>query len=247
MVRNSLNLNKNFNDKFYKQNPALVLEHSIPLKITRYFTDVNGTIVDKTLVPASLQTKYPVFLLGQFDRNGGYKKSIASVSPMSNTFYFMSFVQGINSPFLAFTGLNNIKGVIKTGDIVEVYTDNIETPTYFIWFIITAEPVSIASIISNTETTQKDNRIGALYIKNYNYVTDNSSQYFEPIYYTFFDNIGNFRYDTVQPYMFKTPFTEQSGILTIDTDFKLDQYIGINMYFLFSTNEITLTLNVQQI
>jgi hypothetical protein len=242
-----MNINKNFNDKFYRQNPAMVLEHSIPLKITRYYTDVNGTIVDKALVPAALQIKYPVFLLGQFDRNGGYKKSLSAQPTLPGAFYYMTFVQGINAPFLSFTGLNNIKGVLKTGDIVELFTDDLENPTYFIWFVISSEPVSIASIICNTETTQHDKRIGALYIKNYNYVSDNAMQYFEPITYIMFDNIGNYRTDQVQPYIFKTPFVEQSGILTIDTDFKLDQYLGISMYFLYDTNQITLTLKVNQI
>jgi hypothetical protein len=242
-----ININKTFNDKFYKQNPALMLEHSIPVKITRYFTDVNGTIVDKTLVPASLQVKYPIYLLGQFDRNGGYKKSITATPPMPGTFYYMSFTQGVNSPFLSFTGLNTIKGFIRTGDIVEVFTDDLENPTYFVWFVISSEPVSISSIISNTESTQADNRIGVLYVQNYQYVSDNAAQYFEPIIYSRFDNIGNYRTDSVQPYIYKTPYVEQTGILTIDNDFKLDQYIGLNMYFLFATNSITLTFKVVKI
>lgn len=224
-----------------------MLEHSVPLKISRYYTNVDGVVLDKNTVPAALQTKYPVLLLGQFDRQGGYKKSLNSVPTMEGTFFYMTFVQGINSPFLSFTGVNTIKSKIKTGDIIEVYTDNLEAPNYFIWFVISAEPVSIASIISNTESTQNDGRIGTLFVKNYNYVVDNNNQYYEPIHYTRFDNIGNYRDEQIQPHIFITPSVQQSGILTIDTDFKLDQYIGINIYFLFETNEITLTLKVVQI
>lgn len=244
-----LRMDRNFNDRFYKQNPALVLEHSIPLRITRYFTDVNGTIVDKNDVgiPDTLKTKYPVLMLGQFDRLGGYKKSLSAVPPLPGTFYYMSYTQGINSPFLSFTGLNNIKSQILTGDIVIIYTDNLEAPNWFIWFIVSSEVVSLASIVGNTESTQQDDRIGSLYIKSYNYVSDNDLQYYEPVHYTKFDNIGNYRDDQISPYMFKTPFVEQTGLLTIDTNFKLDQYIGMNMYFLFTTDQILLTLNVTKL
>lgn len=249
MERNSVNLNRNFNDRFFKQNGASMLQHSIPIKITRYFTDVDGQIVNKADVPAALQTKYPIFLLGQFDRSGGYKKSLAALPPMPGCYFYMTFVQGVNSPFLSFTGLNTIKGRIKTGDIIEVFTDDLENPNYFVWFVISAEPVSIASIIENSESTQQDGRIGQLYVQNYNYnvIETQEVQYYEPIVYTFFDNIGNYRSEPIQPFMFKTPMVEQAGILTIDTDFKLDQYLGINLYYLFTTDEITLTLKVVKI
>ena len=244
-----LKIDRNFNDRFYRQNPALVLNHSIPLRITRYFTDVDGLITDKNsvLIPDVLKTRYPVLLLGQFDRNGGYRKSLAAVPPMPGTFYFMSFTYGVNSPFLSFTGNNTIKSQLQIGDVVEVYTDDLETPSWFVWFVISSEVTSIASIVGNTESIQKDDRIGALFIKSYNFVSDNDLQYYEPIHYTKFDNIGNYRDEQISPFMFKTPMVEQTGLLTIDTDFKLDQYIGLNMYFLFATNQILLTLNVTKI
>lgn len=240
-------ITRSFNDQFYKQNGALMEEHTVPVTINRYYTDVNGTIIDKALVPGSLQVNYPVYLFGQFDRNGGFKRCLQTVSPIPGTFFYMTFVQGISSPFLSFTGANTIKGVIKNGDVVIVYTDDLENPNYFIWIVISSDTVSFASIVANTETTQQDGRIGQLWVKEANYYVSTPGQFYEPIFFNGFDNIGNYKGDSIQPNMNLNPYVEQTGILTLTLDFKVDQYISMCFYMRYSCDQINLDFKVNKI
>src|SRR6478609_7582332 len=102
IINRPVELDASMNDKFYQVNGALMQEHTVPLKIARYYTDVNGTIVDKALVPNALKVRYPITLFGQFDRNGGWKKSLQAVPVTPGTYFLMTFTAGINQPFLAF-------------------------------------------------------------------------------------------------------------------------------------------------
>jgi hypothetical protein len=242
-----LKISESFQDKFFQVNPALMPEHSIPVKIKRYYTDVNGTVVDKAAVSAAMQVKFPVYMLGQFDRNGGFKKSLIAVPPTPGTFYIMTYTVGINAPFLAFTGANNIKNYLQVGDVVQVYADDVENPNFFCWIIQSANPVSLSSVIANTETTMVDGRIGGLFIREFNLAVSDDSQYYEPFHFTKMDNIGNLRDDQVQPSMYFSPYTQQTGFLTIETMFKLDQYLGINFYMLYDVDDISLTFKTNKI
>lgn len=242
------NMTKSFNDQFYNgSNPVLQQVHTIPVQVRRFYTDVDGAIVDKVTVPAALQTKYPIFLFAQFDRNGGYKRSLQVAPPMPGTHYLMTYTQGITSPFLSFTGFNTIKSMLKTGDVVYIYTDNIENPNYFIWIVLSCDTVSLASIVSNVESTQQDERVGALFLKEFNYYVDVRSQFDEAIFFTKFDNIGNYRTDSINPSMNLNPHVEQVGLLTIAAPFKLDQYIGIALYMQYASDSIGFDFQVIKI
>ncbi len=132
-----------------------LMNHSIFLNVSRYFTDVNGTVIDKTTVPVALQTKYPFFMFGSFDSLGGYAKCLQNSPPESGTEYLLSFIEGAGFSsynVFGFSGVNTIKNYIKTGDIVHVYTDSRQNPTYYIWLIQSASSQAIGSIIGNTRT-----------------------------------------------------------------------------------------------
>lgn len=241
-------ISKSFNDQFYQGRNAIIQQtHTIPVRIRRYYTDVDGIVLDKNTVPVALQQRMPVMLFSQFDRAGGYKRSLQIVPPAPGIFYLMTYTQGVNQPFLSFTGFNTVKGFIGTGDVVYIYTDNVENPNYFIWIVVSCDSVSMASITSNTESTQKDDRIGSLYLKEFNYLVDVRSQYDEPIYFARFDNVGNYRYDSINPNMNLNPYVEQIGLLTIQAPFKLDQYIGMNFYMQFASDLLHLDFQVIKI
>lgn len=247
--RGVADMNKTFHDQFYKENSVLMELHSVPVIIKRFYTDVDGQILDKNdlTIPDDLKVKLPVFLFGQFDRNGGYKRLQQAVPTVGGQNFFMTYTQGVNSPFLPFTGLNTIKGQIKTGDIVIVYTDHLENPNFFTWIVVSSENVSLASITSNTESLQLDGRIGQLWFKETNLKVDVESQFYEPLFFSQFDNIGNYRFDTIQPNMFLTPHVAQHDFLTLDTPFKLDQYLGLAFYIQFACDLITLNFKVEKI
>lgn len=249
IIKTPVKIDNSFNDKFYNENAVLQERHTIPVTIDRYYTDVNGSIVDKNDagIPAALKTKFPIYLFSQFDRNGGFKKSLQIVAPIPNTYFLQTFIWGINTPFLSFTGLNTIRTKLKVGDVVLIYTDDIANPTYFVWFVMTCDSVSFASILTNVETTQNDRRLGVLFLKEINYYVTARAQFEQALIISNFDNIGNYRSDAVQPSMFLSPFVDQVGFLTITTEFRIDQYIGMATYFLFEVDQIQMDFIVNKI
>lgn len=249
IINTPLKIDNSFNDKFYAQNAVLQERHTIPVVVNRYYTDVNGTILDKNdaSIPDALKTKFPVYLFSQFDRNGGFKKSLNILPPVPGTYYLQTFIWGVNTPFLSFTGLNNIRVQLKIGDVVLIYTDDIANPTIFVWFVMTCDSVSFASILTNVETTQNDRRIGVLYLKEVNYYVTTRAQFDQGIFISNFDNIGNYRTDSIQPSIFLNPFVEQQGFLTISTEFRIDQYIGMATYFIFDVDSIQMDFIVNKI
>lgn len=226
----------------------LLKYHSIPVSVRRYFTDTDGQIVAKNTVPMSLRTQYPFFLLGDFDRQGGYSCGLKVLTPESDTFYLMSFVEGngmTSQQITGFTGFNNIRTKIRLGDIVHVYTDNLNAPNFFIWVVQSTINGAIASIIGNSETSQLDGTFGKLYIDHFNYTSDNRDpQWSLPLHFTRSTNIASFRDEQVQPYMFKNAYTEQDGFIRIDCKFNLDQYQSIGTYFLYDSELLQFNFSI---
>ena len=223
--------------------------NTIPVIIKRYFTDVNGTIVNKATVPASLQVEYPFVVFADYDKQGGYSNSFKALPPIAGTFYLLSFIQGIGfhtQSITGFSGVNTIKNVVATGDIVHVFTDDTQNPTYFIWIVQKNSTGSLGSIVGNSETDQKDGMFGRMYLDQFNYTTDNPDvQWMNPIHFVRCTNNGTFRSDQVQPSIFKTPDNEQSQFITIKCEFNLDQFIGLVNYFYFDTEIITWNFKIR--
>lgn len=223
-------------------------KHSIPVTIRRYFTDVNGTIISKNTVPLALQCEYPFFVFGEFDRQGGYSASLKALGPNPNTHYLLSFVQGngFMTQFIVglFSGANTIKDNVFTGDIVHVFTDDTQNPNYFIWLVQNFSQGAIGSVVSNSDSGQKDGRMGPLYLESFKYHADNVRQFDYPFVFTRFTNISTYKYDQVQPLMYKDPYIQQAELLDIMVEFNLDQYMSVGQYFLFDTDVITMNFKI---
>ncbi len=227
-------------------------DHSVAFRIRRIYTDIAGTIVDKSTVPAAIQTSYPINLMGEFDRQGGYKQGLFATPPMVGTYYVTTFVNGANGitsfSFTGFSILNNIQGQLLVGDIVQLYTDSLTGPSYFIWIIQQATVVSLASIVANTKSTQKDDRFNRLYVKSITYTTSNQNddQFNESIHMTRLNNIGLALDDTLNPNIYRTPYTYLTGILEIGLGFWADQYLGLNTYIRYATDDIQFVLKLNK-
>lgn len=233
---------KTFNEKVFLQGigKPLIPFQIIPIKIKKIYSDVNGAIIAKNILPVALQKKTPVYLLGQFDRNGGY--TIGNQILLPEVWQFLGvFTVGFGVPFLFATGLNTVKNQISIGDIVIVYCDNLDTPTYYQFVIISSDKNSLASITANSQTTQQDGRLFNLYVEEFNYEVDTNSQYNEVFHYVNIDNIGNFEDNQISPFAFRNPYTEQETVITVKTPFKVDQYLGIYFNMLFSCDNISMT------
>lgn len=242
--------------KFGSQNqilPRLGNPHhyfnTIPIIIKRYFTDVNGTIVNKALVPPALQVEYPFAVFGDYDKQGGYSNSFKALQPIPGTEYLLSFVNGmgfIPQTLTGFSGVNTVKNVIGFGDLVHVFTDDSQNPNYFVWIVQKNSYGSLGSIVGNSETDQKDGMLGKLYLQEFQYTTDNPvEQWRNPIHFVRSTNNSTWRSDQVQPYIFKTPDNEQAELITIKCEFNLDQFLALVNYFYFDTEIITWNFKIR--
>lgn len=227
----------------------LLKRHSIPVDIRRYFTNVDGTIQAKAGIPAILKTAYPFYLLGYFDLKGGFSTGLKSLPPQPGTFYLTSFIEGstlTSAQITGFSGLNDIRSKIRTGDIVHVFTDDLTAPNFFIWIVQSSRNGSIGSIVANSDTLKSDEKIGPVFIDHFQYFTDQpDNQWNVPLYFTRSSNIASFQFDQVQPYIFKNPNTQQDGFIRVACRFNLDQYKSIGTNFLFDTESISINFQIQ--
>lgn len=230
---------------------TVLMNYNIFVNIKRYFTDPNGTKVNKNLVPLPLQTKYPFFVLGAMDTLGGYSKGLQTVQPMEGTFYLTSFVQGISGntfQITGFSGMDDIKNNIKTGDIVHVFTDNVTSPNYFIWIVQNANAQAIGSIIGNTRTAQKDDVYNRMWVDQMRFIIGNNNvrQYEEQIFELKFNNLGLVRSDTYSPNIDRGPNIFLNDITVLPFKFKLDQYIEFGTYFQFASDDLQMIFHIKK-
>ncbi len=212
--------------------------------IKRFFTDINGTIVDKLTVPLSLQQSYPFWMFGQFDKAGGYRIGNIVTPPDLNTPYVGSYVYGINTPFLFATGLNNINNQLGIGDIVHVFTDNIQTPNHYIFIVQQCPGGSIASVVENARQseTQKLNIEGA----NYFAFTgrDENLQFVENLNFTVIDPTGtSYKNYPKNPLASQQVFNKQNFVY-FPLPFQVDQYQLVSSNIAFLIDEIQFSFKI---
>lgn len=229
---------------------VLVKEHTIPVTVKKIYTDVDGVIIDKAILPAGLQTQIPVFLLGEFDRMGGYKIGNQTVRVNPNWKYLLSFVNGNGTGahnVVGFTGLATIYNELLTGDIIVVYTDSLTAPSYFCWIIVQNNYASIASIIGNLESSQNDRRIGPIVIHEINYTSDNEDQFKQGIFILHYANIGTWRQNSIDPLgMYRSPYDVQEQLIRIPIKpLFLDQYTGFAFQMIFDCDKLQMDFKIK--
>jgi len=205
--------------------------------IKRFYTDVNGTIVDKSTVPVSLQKGFPFWMFGQFDKAGGYRVGNAVLPPDLATPYLCSFVVGVDTPFLFATGLNNVNNQFLLGDIVHVFTDSIQTPNFYIFIQQSCPGGSVASVYDNARQAepQKLNIEGANYFAFTG--ADQNLQFAENLNYTVIDPDGTgYKNYPKNPLASQQVFNKQNFIF-FPINFQVDQYqqLSSTINFLIDT------------
>lgn len=233
--------------------PQSVLQpwHTVAIKVARYFTDVNGTVIDKTdagLIAAGMVESYPVFILGEWDRQGGYRVGLSICPPIGNIRPLITFVNGVTgtshnyiTPFSIF---NTIQQRLNIGDIVQVFVNDISSPSYFAWIVYSNNVAPLASIIANLATTQDDRRLMKLKATEINFVCTNFTlQLSEQWNYYHVDNIGRIKNNGISYNMFNTPMRVLPNVLTFQTSFDINQYVGIATYIISDIDEMTFNIN----
>lgn len=217
-------------------NKPLPTDSNLRIEICRYYTDMNGTIIDKSSVPASLQISYPFYLFNYYDKNAGYKIG-QILCPLIYGNYLYTFIWGMMFDYYSFSGLNNIKDNLRLGDIIHLYCDDISAPTYLIWIVQTNQQISIASIVENSPFTN-------LTTKQLLYQADNISQYNQTIFVVNCNELGIYKQNSFNPISNREPSIAQEDFIRIKLNIKLNQYTGLYSYILYDTDLMAFNINL---
>lgn len=211
---------------------------SFRLDIRRFYTDVNGQILDKSTVPDALKVKIPVYIFGNFDKDGNYFIGQKNF-PIDNnvlTYYYTETYKGYFDQ-LSFSGFNNLQDQLRTGDILQVYTDDIKAPTYFVWIVISGEQRAYSSILAHPANQS---------VFNTKYFSDSELQYLENLFYVKIDEVGNYKIDSINPFVFKNRYYGADGFIDIHNKFSITNFFGIYFYYKFDTDLISLIFNYEK-
>lgn len=221
-------------------------QDSLPIVIKRFFTDVNGVIVDKAAVPAALQVSYPVWMFGEFDRMGGFNLANKNTPPNPGTPYLCTFIYGVNNPlFFGFSGASDIQGKLQIGDIVNIFTDNLIAPNYFIWIVQSCPTKPLASILQNISNLAKEGKYEFLRSSAIDFYTDEATQYDVNLQWITYNYIGLVKTNNLEPSIYLTPNIPQNGFVRIYWNTEITQYLGLNTYLLFATDNLTLNFQIK--
>lgn len=228
--------------------PLIVSPQSLPITVARYYTDVDGAIIDKSAAPVAMQVDWPVYVLGAYDKNGGYKIARNMKPAVAGSGYFLfSFIVGQGLPFPYATGLNTINAVLQPGDVVQVWTDSVDTPSYFVYIVqnIRAATAGYGSILTATINARKP-----MFAESLDFYASASGaaydlQFNEALRFISFNDAGTFRQDDIQPLAFKDSFQYQQGFIRIPLKFSITEQIGFAFYMKYGCDSITFNLNVK--
>jgi len=223
---------------------ALKDQGSLNINVKRYVTDGNGAVISKNALPANLQKAFPVYLLGNFDRVGGYNIGQKTVPQPQGLPFVMTYVNGYSNTFLSQTGFTEVSNNFKIGDIISVFTDDLLNPSYYVFIVQTCDYGSLASIISNTQTQQQDGVIGKMVVKNIAYQVDQDNQISETWQMVTLDNLGQFKQQPFLPIMYKQPLYRLSDFVELPVSFLMTQFTSINFLMQFASDSLTVNLRI---
>ena len=207
------------------------------IKIQRIYTDMNGAIVDKTLVPAILQKKVPFYLFNLFDKNSGFLAAQTYKQVQPGMFFLYSYVKGNSYNFLDFQITNVINSRTKNGDVVIVLGDDPILPNFLCHVILHSDYVGYGSFLANMQG--KNYKISKI-----QYVTDNEQNWQEIFNKTSLDDFGLVSDCQIQPLTYRDPYQFTNGFLIMQLELNIDDKTGLNSYMLFDTDNLELTFDI---
>lgn len=216
------------------------------IEISRYFTDVQGKIVNKSSVPLALQVEYPIWMFGQFDKMGGYHVGNKITPPVKGTSYLGTFVGGLDMPFLFATGLNEIQDKISIGDLVHVFTDDLNAPTWYVFMIQTCRSASVASVYANAIASEQQ-KIDIRGVNYFSYTNGNPNlQFTHSMNLTRIDVVGGYVNEPFPPSAYEQVDNKQGYFITIPIKFVVDQYNLLSTYMDFEVDVVNFSLLINK-
>jgi hypothetical protein len=212
------------------------IESSISISVNRYFTDLNGNVLDKNLIPDSLKVKFPFYLFGKQDFDGGfYGANMAN--PTINSVYFQRYISGEGFDWFALQG-GDIWTKYHVGDMVLVFADSYPDMSYLIFVVVSCDRQAYGSIL-------KDQFRGALELTEILYILDNKNNYNERISFVQLNNLSVPKIDYYQPLAAFTPEQKQVEFIKIPLHYKMNPLIGLGSYIQFETEFMNFEFKVK--
>lgn len=221
---------------------------NLAVSVERIYTDVQGKIVDKATVIAALpqlECETPVFLFGEYDRKGGYLLAQKNY-PATDALKFLScMVYGVTNPFFfGANALTDIQTKCKPGDILQVWTNDLLAPTYYVWVKLSSALRSLASFMENLPALPRNADESPVNISKLKYYSTNPLQWTEEMQVLWSDYMGLVNSNHAHPIIYRGPYNYDNGFVQMNIELILSQYVGLNTYMLFDTDSITYNFNL---
>lgn len=216
----------NILEEIQPENP----DNSITINVTKIYTNVDGTIINKAAVPVSFQKKVPVYLLNKFDKNGGYRFSSQETPVLEGMKFVRYFVRNAGYDFTQFSGFNDISTTLNPGDIAFLYTDNDLNPNFFCWIIQSLSGKPLNGVIENAYNLQ---------IKGLKIFPEFISDYKEQIKIIQADQLGNYDSDEISQNAYRYPYKKNENFVRIPLQMCLTPFVGFASYIPFNTDSLS--------
>ena len=208
---------------------------SISVDVSKIYTDVNGTIINKATLPVAQQVRIPFFLFNELDRIGGlynFEKTI----PLRGWKFVRTWIQGHEQPPILFNGLMDYLTSMKGGDLVIMYADDLLNPTYYCFVIIAKAYGSYGTLVSNDDFSE----VVPLF-KTVN-LTTSVAQMRENFYICKYDVFSNVHSDSFLPKDYRRPDWKDGDFIIIPLEFRPNKYVGFLHSLLYDTDTMQFNL-----
>ena len=232
-------------------NPAFTAQFDLQILI-RYFTESSGTYTARTAAYVlatltALATQLPVFIFGNSDYNGGFRKSQGQF-PLSGGWTYANnqpFIYGLGPSRCAFGNLDaTVTGQFQVGDLVLPVTAVLSGPVNVLGVVI----VRCAQVAYGTMLDALNSDV--FWLNNVRYIINDSgqlTQFNNAIYIQSQSLFGKFRSDSVSPTSFKQPEQFQNGIIDIPINKGIDKNVIFGFYANYGATDLQLSIFVRQV
>lgn len=214
--------------------------NTFQVKVIRYYTDLNGVILDPATVPLALQQKAPFYIFNLFDKQSGFLVGQNYTPPLTGMYFLYSYVKGTSYNFLDFQVGNIVNSRLNNGDLITVYADDPILPNYLCLIVLHSDYVSYAGFLENMR--------GRSYsISHFQHATDNPNNWNEGITLPVQDDYGLVSKDNISVLPFLDPSLQSLGFIDVTLPMNITDKKGVNSYMLFATQNLEFTFYIDSI
>lgn len=205
------------------------------ISVSRIFTDVNGTVIDKATLPSNLKVEIPYYIFNESDRRNGLVQTSKTLK-LNDWKHYGSFIRGFDPLPNLFMGLNDYINLVNLGDLVNVYVDSFFAPNFYCFVIINWQDTGYAVFLNKDFQKQ-------IFIQEISMLcTDNKKQLMEAIYFNNYDLLGNVNQQSYCPIAYNQTDYKFGDYIPLPFKFNPDYYLGLVSRIKFETEQINFTV-----